>query len=374
MFFNTQNKYQQEEYQQFLKTIGQLSHLFSESSTPYLYYRIAEKIFCKAFEADDLSRSDVSADAKKMNIGIGLKTFLAGNHKTFQKVAEFGGDKNLYENLNTHEKILKIAELRNTRIDFTQRVHALENSIYHCIIRENGKFMIYEEQMHFIDTVNINNIKINKGSISFDDGLEEYSFLTSKNTLAKRFLTEKIIYEFPIEILENPFDVLTQYLSNLHHPLLSTEPIYQTIYLPLYGRNNIVYESSGLNQWNAKGRARNANEVYIPVPASIHKIHPSFFPDREQPFNLKLPNGKTIQSKICQDGGKALMSYSNRELGQWILRDVLKLKEGELVTYNMLQILGIDSVRIDKIGDENYEINFASSGSFENFINQNTKL
>ena len=184
MFFNTQNKYQQEEYQQFLKTIGQLSHLFSESSTPYLYYRIAEKIFCKAFEADDLSRSDVSADAKKMNIGIGLKTFLAGNHKTFQKVAEFGGDKNLYENLNTHEKILKIAELRNTRIDFTQRVHALENSIYHCIIRENGKFMIYEEQMHFIDTVNINNIKINKGSISFDDGLEEYSFLTSKNTLA----------------------------------------------------------------------------------------------------------------------------------------------------------------------------------------------
>lgn len=40
----------------------------------------------------------------------------------------------------------------------------------------------------------------------------------------------------------------------------------------------------------------------------------------------------------------------------------------------MLQILGIDSVRIDKIGDENYEINFASSGSFENFINQNTKL
>ena len=161
---------------------------------------------------------------------------------------------------------------------------------------------------------------------------------------------------------------MTQYLSNLHHPLLSTEPIYQTIYLPLYGRNNIVYESSGLNQWNAKGRARNANEVYIPVPASIHKIHPSFFPDREQPFNLKLPNGKTIQSKICQDGGKALMSYSNRELGQWILRDVLKLKEGELVTYNMLQIL------IDKIGDENYEINFASSGSFENFINQNTKL
>lgn len=370
MFFNSQNKYQQDEYQKFLKIVGHLSNLFSESTTPYLYYRIAEKIFCKAFEAEDLSRSDVSADAKKFNIGVGLKTFLAGNHKTFQKVAEFGGDKNLYENLSTHEKILKIAELRNTRIDFTQRVHALENSIYHCVIRDSGKFMIHEEQMHFIDTVNIKNIKTNKGSISFDDGLEEYSFLTSKNTLAKRFLTDKIIYEFPIEILENPLDVLSQCLSNIHSPLISNEPILQTIYLPLYGRKHIVYDSSGLNQWNAKGRARNVNEAYIPVPAVIHKNYPSFFPSREQPFNLKLPNGKIIQSKICQDGGKALMSYSNRELGQWILRDVLKLNEGELLTYEKLQLLGIDSVRIDKIDNENYEINFASNGSFEIFLEQ----
>jgi hypothetical protein len=371
MFFNDQTKQQQDEYQKFLKIVGHLSNLFSESSTPYLYYRIAEKIFCKAFEAEDLSRSDVSADAKKMNIGIGLKTFLAGNHKTFQKVAEFGGDKSLYQNLNTHEKILKIAELRNTRIDFTQRVHALENSIYHCVIRNSGKFMIHEEQMHFIDTANIRNIKTNKGSISFDDGIEEYSFLTSKNTLAKRFLTEKIIYEFPIEILENPLDVLSQCLSNTHNPLISSEPVFQTIYLPLYGRNHIVYDSSGLNQWNAKGRARNANEAYIPIPAIIHKNYPSFFPNRDQPFDLKLPNGKIIQSKICQDGGKALMSYSNRELGQWILRDVLRLKEGELVTYEKLQVLGVDSIRIDKINNSTYEINFASSGSYDKFMELN---
>jgi hypothetical protein len=83
---------------------------------------------------------------------------------------------------------------------------------------------------------------------------------------------------------------------------------------------------------------------------------------------LKLPNGKIIQSKICQDGGKALMSYSNRELGQWILRDVLRLKEGELVTYEKLQVLGVDSIRIDKINNSTYEINFASSGTYDDFI------
>ncbi len=143
--------------------------------------------------------------------------------------------------------------------------------------------------------------------------------------------------------------------------------------MPLYGGNNIVYEKSGLNQWNAGGRDRHPNEVYIPIPAEIRKNFPGFFPDRETPFGLKLPNGKTMQSKICQDSGKALMSYSNRELGQWILRDVLSLKEGELLTYEKLQNLGIDSVRIDKIANDIFEINFASIGSYEQFINISEK-
>lgn len=128
-------------------------------------------------------------------------------------------------------------------------------------------------------------------------------------------------------------------------------------------------EKSGLNQWNAGGRDRNPNEVYIPVPAEIHKKFPGFFPDRDTPFNLKLPNGNKMKSKICQDGDKALMSYSNRELGQWILRDILKLKEGEVLNYEKLQKIGIDSVRIDKISNSDFEINFSKTGSYEKFMN-----
>ena len=82
---------------------------------------------------------------------------------------------------------------------------------------------------------------------------------------------------------------------------------------------------------------------------------------------LKLPDGRQMQSKICQDNGKALMSYSNRELGQWILRDVLGLKEGELLTYDKLQAIGIDSVRIDKISNDQFEINFSATGSYDDF-------
>ncbi|MEA2012789.1 MAG: hypothetical protein U9O87_06875 [Verrucomicrobiota bacterium] len=66
MFFLHQKQTQKDNYQKFLKIVGCLLNLFSDSKSPYLYYRIAEKIFCRAFEAEDLSRSDVSADAKKM--------------------------------------------------------------------------------------------------------------------------------------------------------------------------------------------------------------------------------------------------------------------------------------------------------------------
>lgn len=365
MFFHTQKPELKKEYEHFLKIAGCLSNLFSESDIPYLYYRVAEKVFCRAFEAEDLSRSDVSADAKKDALGIGLKTFLANNNKTFQKVAEFNNDRRIYENLSSENLVRKVSELRNARIEFTKNAHALESLIYHCVVRDKGKFLIFEETMDKVDVSNIQNIKERKGSITFDDGKHDYSFLFSKSTLTKRFITEPIVYEFNVDILEDPLLELRKMLEKTDLHFKKESKIKQTIYLPLYGRNKTVFKKSGLNQWNAGGRDRDPNEIYIPIPAKIQKKFPSFFPDQATPFNLRLPNGNTIQSKVCQDGGKALMSYPNRVLGQWILRDVLKLKEGELLTYERLQILGIDSVRIDKIDNSNFEINFARIGSYE---------
>jgi hypothetical protein len=369
MFFQSQRPESRQEYEKFLKITGCLSNLFSESDIPYLYYRVAEKVFCRAFEAEDLSRSDVSADAKKDGLGIGLKTFLASNNKTFQKVAEFNNDRKIYERLSTENLIKKVSELRNARIEFTESAHALENSIYHCVVRSRGKFLIFEESMDKIDVAKIKNIKERKGSITFDDGRNDYSFLVSKSALTKRFVTESIAHEFNVDILEDPLAELRRLFEENDLHFERESKIKQTIYLPLYGRNQTVFERSGLNQWNAGGRDRHSNEVYIPIPSEIHRNFPNFFPSRDIAFNLKLPNGNIMQSKVCQDGGKALMSCSNRELGQWILRDVLKLAEGDLLTYERLQILGIDSVRIDKIDDSNFEINFASIGSYENFKN-----
>ena len=38
-----------------------------------------------------------------------------------------------------------------------------------------------------------------------------------------------------------------------------------------------VFEKSGLNQWNAGGRPRHSDEVYIPIPSEIHKNFQGFF-------------------------------------------------------------------------------------------------
>lgn len=119
---------------------------------------------------------------------------------------------------------------------------------------------------------------------------------------------------------------------------------------------NGVPPKSGLNQWNAGGRARDANEVYIPIPLSIHHDFPNFFPPRDTSFTLHLPNGSSMSAKICQDGGKALMSNPNKELGKWLLRDVLHLKEGELLTMEKLNLFGFDSVIVFKIDSFNFKI------------------
>lgn len=133
---------------------------------------------------------------------------------------------------------------------------------------------------------------------------------------------------------------------------------------------NVVQEKSGLNQWNAGGRNRDYDEVYIPIPAWIHKKFKGFFPERDKAFNLRLPGKEIISAKVCQDGNKALMSNPNKKLGEWLLRKVLNLKKGELLTYKKLLDVGVDSVLITKNSTTEFEIDFKKVGTYSDFKNQ----
>jgi len=381
MFYSTRLDESKDEYVELLRAVGSLSNLFAENPVPYLYYRAAENIFCRAFDAENLSRGDVSADAAKNGLGIGLKTFLHKNGRTFQKIAEFNKGAVSYQGLDPRDVVESISIQRNNRIIFTQRAHDLDDMIYHLVTREEGRFNIYEEYMDLIDLNTVRDIKQRGNIIHFKDHLHDYKFNLSKSTLEKRFITSNPSDQFNVEILKDPYTFL---LRGRGIDLLpETEKTYEHIYLPLYSpRTMAVSVGSGLNQWNAKGRTRHEDEVYIPIPIWIHRSFPDFFPydlnayqDAKRngrsyesvPFTLEIPNGTEFSAKICQENGKALMTNPNRHLGNWLLRHVLQIPPDTLVTYQMLEDVEIDSVIMTKINNHHFRIDFARIGAYEDF-------
>ena len=355
-------------YKNDLKMIGSLSMLFASGEVPMLDYRVPENLFCMSFGATNLARSCVTADAKLGDIGIGIKTFLEQNRKTWQKIAEFDKKSNSYNNLSPKDMIIKISELRNERIISTMNIYGLNKMIYHCIIRNKDGFHFYEEPMDFIDIENINNVKEIKNTIFFDDGKNEYSFNKTKSTLLKRFYINNYFDDVKVIIAQNPIDLLRNSYANI---VTITEK--ETIIMPLYSVKNgvkFVPPKSGLNQWTAGGRKRDVNEVYIPFPAKLRKEYENFFPKIDKCFDVTLPSGKNISMKVCQQSGKAIMSNPNKELGEWILREVLQLNDNELVTYDKLVALGIDSVAFEKDDNGNYSLDFRKIDLSDDSISQ----
>ena len=364
-----------EEYIENLKVVGSLSKLFSDSSKPYLYYRVAEKLYNQAFGATDVSRNDIAIDSKYKKKGVGLKTFVGHNgKKSYQKVAEFNALKveldNILANRGQKEYIKAISNYRNNRISYALDTFDLNGAIYHSVVRDVGKFKIIEEPMHLIQVDDIQNIKGDK-IINFDDGLEAYKYNVSKSTLFKQFNESSVLEVFDVKIVDSPLETLKKLTQKLK--IDNTVSEQASVILPLYStRTGKVPERSGLNQWNAEGRPRNLFEIYISVPAFIHKKFPDFFPARDTKFSLLLPNKKVVSAKICQDNGKALMSDPNAELGEWLFRKGLNFQPGKLVSREMLNRVGIDSVEITKKDSNEYELSLRKLGSFDEFVGMNS--
>ena len=422
MFYEIQPEEQKKNYKLMLETIGNLTLLFSESESPYLPYRCHENIFCKYFEATNLGRLDCSADAKKNRVGVGLKTWMGNDD---QKVAEFGKMRPSYENLRGMELVKKIAEYRNERIRVTKNLHGIDEMIYHIVKRVPGKMKILE---HAFDYIDIDNIKLieNRGNANntyFTDGKHTYHFSMSKNTLYMLFSDLEEMDSFEVQIMEDPYaflmrlkednhetetDVMETVGGETHLDFAITHKVTKSNYinhkeqicLRLYSvdknGNKFVGEKSGLNQWNASGRKRDDDELYIPYLTIDRKRNKSFFPPRDTAFDLILPDGTTISAKVCQAAyskmsdeqygllddegkkeederrleGKAIMSNPNKELGNWLLRKVFELPPKTVVTYEMLEKFGVDSVVFTRVSDGVYKIDFSEIGTYEDFYGE----
>ncbi|WP_367772703.1 restriction endonuclease [Flavobacterium sp. WC2421] len=356
---------------------ARLSKLFSESETPYLYYRAAENIFCRSFDAENLSRGDSAFDANFNSVGVGLKTFISQNQYSTEKIAEFNKLSSQLKDFKGKALALKLAEFRNDRIQLANRLYDIENSVYHIVARKSNELMLFETDYDIIDIDNINSVKETGSSLQFNDGNNFYSYNFSKSTLFRKFEIPQNVFRLPIEIIDDPYKLLME-LFEENKGIDKATDLYSKgenyVILPLYGfkdKKKFVFEKSGLNQWNAGGRKRDFGEIYIPIPIIIHQLYPGFFPKRDKEFILQIPTGQKFTAKVCQENSKALMTNPNKALSDWLLRKILNLPEGELATIEILEELGFDSVIIYKDKEGNYKIDKAKSDSFESFLGDN---
>lgn len=422
-------KYSNEErqdYIKFLQLYGALTNLFRQKKgdlIPYLDSKYQETIFAKSFNGKNVDIGNTPHDILSVfgdkRVGIGLKTWMYSK-PSFQKVMQlkkYQDEINIHKN-NPEDLAYKISEIRNEKVSSDyERLGLLENdNIYHYVTRDKGSFTINECAYPLIDLKKLGDFNKTSKSFSWSDGNKDYKYTFGDSQIWQKFDATKynsiLLKTFDVKIVEDPFSFLLKaYTDLLNKPIAVQEDIIEA-YLPLYSfKSKEVEEKSGLNAWRAAPKNKNSNiprplnEVYIPIPKEFHKLNPSFFNEDilsiinirnklkgtnqvkpEVRFHLILPNGKKIPALLTGDNMKNFQSGSNIEndengkrfgqnaLGQWLLVDVLGLKERKKVTREWLIKKGKDSVRLwRKKGDySTINIDFAPVGAFEAYMNQST--
>ncbi|MCM1225561.1 MAG: NgoFVII family restriction endonuclease, partial [Lachnospiraceae bacterium] len=364
-----------EPYFKMLKLMGSLSKLFSESSTPFIHYRVTENVFCKYFNAENLSRTDTAYDARIGQLGIGIKTFqLKANNSSVEKIAEFNMLSPELRQLQGKELAAKLACYRNERMSAANHLYGINRQIYHIVGRRRNRLVIFNSEYEPVDENSLRVVHESEQSLHFKDCRHEYTFNKSKSVMMKRFVLPEEYVSIDVDIIADPYELL-QRINGEAAPVAENVDIRDSVVLPLYSTRKVpagvignsqgkwVPTKSGLNQWNAAGRPRDPNEVYIPIPSTVHRNFSGFFPDNETQFLLRLPDGNTLTAKVCQEGDKALLSNPNKALGKWILRQVLGLEEGKLLTIERLDAAGFDTIVVYKNADLDYSINVYHSST-----------
>lgn len=400
----------------------------ANAKKPYLYYRNHEQLFAKVFKVEDLTRKDSAFDALAVfgddRIGIGLKTWIHSKDITYQKVAEFNKlaptiITPLIAEGDNFKIVREVAKLRNERIMLDKRLYKTNREVYHYITRDDNVMNIIETSYDLIDMDSIEFIKTDGKTYNFKDKLHNYKFYKSKSVLLEEFDASKgeIIetisinqYDDPFELIEmitipqnNDINILksrdicigdkryTELISensdNIYETVVNKNNSNKVIYLPLYQdrkEGRIVSECSGINIRHSKSKNKGSNtprpeyEIEIRVSKWIHHIFPKFFGidalneneiknEKLNDFDLILPDGRVLRGRIKQQGGKSLQTSPQGALGEWILKDVLGLENREVVKWELLDKLGIDSLKVTKIDDKHFKITVAETGAYEKF-------
>ena len=423
--WNKYTKEQQERYIKLIQSYLSLTNLFTQKkgkNIPYLDSKYQETVFARSFDSLNVdignTPHDVLSTFGNQRIGIGIKTWM-NSTPSYQKVMQLKSYReDITPLISNHEALVhKISEIRNERVKSDQhRLGLSENdNIYHYITRDERSFSICECAYPLIDTSRITEIESSRSSIKWTDGLKHYKYTFSDSQIWQKFDSSSknslLLDKFRVKILQDPFAFLLESFKNYSESGNEEKTDIVEAYLPLYSyRTKRVERRSGLNAWNGAPKNKSSstprplNEVYLPVPAEFHRKYPEFFvgnifdiiternnlknTNKTKPevrFHLTLPNGKRIPALLTGDNMKNFQSGSNVErddkgvlygqsaLGQWLLVEVLGLRERKVVTLEWLEKKGVDSIRLWRKLDDfsNYYLDIAPFGAFERFMQEN---
>lgn len=412
------------DYIQFLQVYGALTNLFRQKQgdlIPYLDSKFQETVFAKIFNGQNVDIGNTPHDVLSIfgndRIGIGLKTWMSSK-PSFQKVMQlkrYQDEIKQSRELGLEALAFKISEIKNEKMrsDYERLGLSEDKNIYHYVTRDQGGFIVNECAYPLIDTDNLQEFNSTSTAFSWSDGRKDYKFTFGDSQIWQKFDSSKkdafTLHQFEVKIIEDPFEFLLKAYLELIGSAKEVDVEIVEAYLPLYSfEKKEVGEKSGLNAWNAASKVKGSdkprplNEVYIPVPMDFHYKHPNFFTkdmlsiiqEREKfkndkanrpevRFHVELPNGKRIPVLITGDNMKNFQSgskierdengkmYGQSALGQWLLIDVLGLRNYQKVTRDWLIKKGTDSVRLWRKKDDysTIYIDFAPIGSFEAFMN-----
>lgn len=120
-------------------------------------------------------------------------------------------------------------------------------------------------------------------------------------------------------------------------------------------RDGETHNQSGLNWGQRQGRE--PNQAYIPIPAIVSQS--GFFPPRANHFTLITDDNESFDCVVAQDGDKAIHSTKNNSLLGRYFRKRLGVPLGGFVTRQHLQAYGRTDIKICKIDNETYFMDFS---------------
>lgn len=117
-----------------------------------------------------------------------------------------------------------------------------------------------------------------------------------------------------------------------------------------------VPERSGLNWGQREGRDH--NQAYLSVPRSIHNENADFFPPSAIPFLVITDDGESLICVMAQQNRKGIHTRESNSIMGAYFRRRLGMVDGAFVTATDLRRYGRDSVRIYKIDEETFYLDF----------------